>query len=262
MPRNGSGTMSTTNTFTASTLVRSSDVNDNFTDIATELTNSLARDGQSTMTGQFKAYSGTVSTPGQSWASELGSGWYRAGAGDFRFAVGGVGVVKVTSAGLELLTGAFTGDVTVDDLAITTAKLADDAVTADKLANTAVSPGSYTRATITVDAQGRLTAAAAGASELATQTGNSGKYLTTDGSTTSWGTVTSYTQPTTVGAVGTYGFFRFLSTGTIAPGATTSGANLEYWGNAAYSGGSPSGTWRCMGNIGVNGDASVFLRIS
>jgi len=31
---------------------------------------------------------------------------------------------------------------------------------------------------------------------IPTQTGNSGKYLTTDGSTASWGTVSSYSAPT------------------------------------------------------------------
>lgn len=51
---------------------------------------------------------------------------------------------------------------TIDNDAISTAKIANDAVTADKLANTSVTAGSYTNADITIDAQGRVTAAANG----------------------------------------------------------------------------------------------------
>jgi hypothetical protein len=44
------------------------------------------------------------------------------------------------------------------------------------------------------------------------QTGNSGKYLTTDGSTSSWGTVASYSAPT-------------LGSTSIASGATVTTIN-------------------------------------
>jgi hypothetical protein len=54
------------------------------------------------------------------------------------------------------------GTAELDDLAVTTIKIAGGAVTAAKLASTAVTPGSYTSTNLTVDQQGRITAAASG----------------------------------------------------------------------------------------------------
>lgn len=74
------------------------------------------------------------------------------------------------------LTGAITGSGTG---AITTT-----------LSTTGATAGSYTNANITVGADGRITSVANGsASGLPDQTGNTGKYLTTDGSTASWGAI-------------------------------------------------------------------------
>ena len=90
----------------------------------------------------------------------------------------------------------------------------------------------------------------------------------------------SVVGPTTYGAVGTYGLFYRASAGQNAPATTTAGSNLvpantythtTTWGG--YSGsGSPSGTWRLMGQTGyysntiafnrVDMDTSVYVRIS
>lgn len=69
-------------------------------DIATALTESLATTGVSHMTGAFKGFAGTQALPGWSWSVETGSGFYRAGAGDFRWAIGTADILKITAAGL------------------------------------------------------------------------------------------------------------------------------------------------------------------
>lgn len=124
MPRNGSGSYTIPNAFTPSTKVRSSEVNANFADVATALSQSLATDGQTGMAGPLKAAAGTQAAPGMTWASELGSGWYRAGANDFRYAVAGADVLKVTASGLTVY-GALTATVTVADASVTNAKMAN-----------------------------------------------------------------------------------------------------------------------------------------
>ena len=85
---------------------------------------------------------------------------------------------------------------------------------------------------------------------------------------------------TALAAVGTVGTYAFLlpsisNGGIVAAGATRAGSTLRYANsNSFYDGtthqhvgGTPSGTWRCMGVVtdaepsaGVNGGASLFLR--
>ena len=55
--------------------------------------------------GGFKAPDGTTLLPSYSFQNEVASGWYRKASGTFWFAVGGVDIFAVTSAGVELAPG-------------------------------------------------------------------------------------------------------------------------------------------------------------
>jgi len=101
MPRNGSGTMSVTNSFSSGTTISSSEMNANFTDFASEVTNSLPRDGQAAMTGQLKVTAGTAAAPGVIFSTDTDTGVFRAGANQLGVSVGGSSVGKFTSNGWE-----------------------------------------------------------------------------------------------------------------------------------------------------------------
>lgn len=100
MPRNGSGTFSITNSFSSGTTIESSAVNANFSDIGTEITGSLPRDGQAGMTGQLKAASGTAAAPGMTFGADLDTGFYRSGANEIGVAAGGSNVATISSSGI------------------------------------------------------------------------------------------------------------------------------------------------------------------
>ncbi len=92
MPRNGSGTMSIPNSFTPATTIVSADVNENFTDISDEITNSVAKDGQTVMTGPLKAPNGTNSAPSITFGADTDSGLYRDAANNPAMSAGGTKV--------------------------------------------------------------------------------------------------------------------------------------------------------------------------
>ena len=69
-------------------------------------------------------------------------------------------------------------------------------------------------------------------------------------------------QPTSVGAVGTYAFMRFATSGSGTPGSTASGSSLRYTDNLESAGATATGTWQCMGDTGgVGTRATVWLKI-
>lgn len=101
MPRNGSGTMTVSNTFVAGNTITASGHNTNNTDIASEISNSLALDGQSVMTGQLKAANGSAAAPSVTFGSDLDTGFYRKGANVIGAAVGGTEVGTITATGFS-----------------------------------------------------------------------------------------------------------------------------------------------------------------
>jgi hypothetical protein len=112
MARNGSGTMSILNSFTSATTISSTAMNANFTDIASEITGSLPRDGQAAMTGQLKSASGSVAAPGVTFSADLDNGFYRIGADNIGYSCGGTKLLDLSSA-LFGVTGALTATTTI-----------------------------------------------------------------------------------------------------------------------------------------------------
>lgn len=110
MARNGSGTMSIPNTMVAGEVITASEHNENYSDIVTELTNSVAVDGQSTMTGPLKASNGSVSAPAITFGADQDTGLYRIGSNDVGLSIGGTLIVEFTSTGI-----AVTGDISASD---------------------------------------------------------------------------------------------------------------------------------------------------
>jgi microcystin-dependent protein len=105
MPRNGAGTMSIVNTASAGAVIASSDYNENFDDVAEQLTNSLALDGQSTMVGQIKAANGTSAAPALTFGSDTDTGAYRSAANEYAVAAGGTQITAVSASGLDVRSG-------------------------------------------------------------------------------------------------------------------------------------------------------------
>lgn len=100
MPRSASGVYTLpVPPFIPNTVIRSADVNSDFSDVATALTQSLATTGVSSMTGPIKAAAGSSLVPSYSYAAATGTGWFLSGTNESSY---------VTPNGIVVVFGAST----------------------------------------------------------------------------------------------------------------------------------------------------------
>lgn len=112
MARNGSGTYSKVNTFVAGNTITAAGHNQNWDDLVSEMTNSVAADGQTTLTGALKGYAGSVGAPGYSFASDSNCGFYRIAADNIGASCAGAKVLDISATGLGV-TGTLTSSSTI-----------------------------------------------------------------------------------------------------------------------------------------------------
>lgn len=91
--------MSLPNTISSGQTISASPVQANFSDIASELTGSLPRNGEAAMTGQFKSSSGTAALPGLTFSADTDSGFFRKSSNVIGVSAGGVEVATIDSTG-------------------------------------------------------------------------------------------------------------------------------------------------------------------
>lgn len=106
--RNGSGTYSLPNTgsvpnpVVSGTAITAAWANGTLTDLGTEITNSVAVDGQSTMTAPLKLASGSVSAPGLTFGVDTNTGIYRIGADNIGISTGATKQVDISQTAVAV----------------------------------------------------------------------------------------------------------------------------------------------------------------
>lgn len=190
MPFNGSGTFSIINVFVPNTTILSSAVNQNFSDIATGLSDCLTRDGQAGMTAVFKAVSGSVSAPGISFTSDTTAGLFLSSTGIPGFVAKSLGILlnsavyQVSAAAIQAGGSGYaigdtitlTGGTAIVQAVLTVATLSGSAVATV----TVTYPGNYTTKPADPVSQGSTSGAGTGATFNMTWTTQFTRSVVTD----------------------------------------------------------------------------------
>lgn len=106
IPRNGAGVFAVLNPILVGALRSSSKVNQDFTDMGDEITNTLPIDGQAGMTGQLKAADGSQLLPGIGFANDTNTGFRRTGIDGMAWVGGGQDRATMDADGELALLGA------------------------------------------------------------------------------------------------------------------------------------------------------------
>lgn len=106
MPRNSSGVYSLPQQpFIAGSNIIASQVNSNYSDIASTLTMSLATNGVSTMTGPIRGYAGTVAELSFTFADDPTTGWYLVGVDNIAVVINGEIIFDWTTGIFDIASG-------------------------------------------------------------------------------------------------------------------------------------------------------------
>jgi uncharacterized protein YaiE (UPF0345 family) len=176
MPRNSSGvyTLPAGNPVTTRTIIESSWANNTLSDIATEITESLARNGAGGMTGPMKATDGTAAAPSITFGSETSTGLYRVASGQLGIATGGVQRFNISSSG-----STFSVPVTVSSNLTVSGTISGNGSSITSLNASNISSGTLADARLSSNVPLKNAANAFTASQ--TITGSSGVALTING---------------------------------------------------------------------------------
>lgn len=132
------------------TIISTAAVNSDFSDIATALTQSLARDGQGGMTGALLAIDGTVSAPGISFVADPDTGFRRSAANQVAAVIGGTDIFTITATGITLSVGSsITGALAITGTLALTGTQTINTTAANPLSITTTQPGTITTLTST-----------------------------------------------------------------------------------------------------------------
>jgi hypothetical protein len=246
MPRNGSGQYSLPagNPVASGALIEASWANTTLSDLASAMTDSLARSGEGGMTGALRLTDGTNSAPAVAFSNEVASGIYRAGTGDIRVAIAGVDAAYFTSIGLTLPSGKKVVTPTLEaSSALTIRTNGADAVTVDSSGNLLVGTATNTNSR-------RM---------LVNGTGSGSTYLAVgDISQTANQTLLGIDPASTIGYVGTTSWgIGFLANGTEkmrldASGNLGLGVTPSAWGSSGRAFETSGGSFYGFSTTSVN----------